>query len=105
MSFEERDIFTVDLSQATVVMMYLLPQLQEDLIPQLQQMKPGSRIISHCFGLGDLHDLPPDKTVEVQVDENTQNSVHLWISPLKLPAPSRNEGVDQRTTEPASAGA
>jgi SAM-dependent methyltransferase len=114
-SFEERDIFTVDLSRASVVMMYLLPQLQEDLIPQLQQMKPGSRIISHRFGLGDLHDLPPDKTVAVQVDENTRHSVHLWITPLKrTPPPTlvgeamtgrlQDRGVHARHHRPWSVG-
>jgi len=48
-SIREADIFTVDLSEATVVTLYLLPELNVKLMPQLAKLKPGSRIVSHAF--------------------------------------------------------
>jgi SAM-dependent methyltransferase len=48
---EQKDIFTLDLAPANVVTLYLLPQLNVKLIPQLERMKPGSRIVSHDFDI------------------------------------------------------
>jgi tRNA G37 N-methylase Trm5 len=47
----ETDIFKVDLSPASVVTMYLLPELNVRLMPQLEKLKPGSRIVSHDFDM------------------------------------------------------
>lgn len=67
----EQDILTVDLSGATVVTMYLLPSVNLMLRPKiLAELKPGSRVISHDFDMGDWQ---PDKV------ENVKNStVYLW---------------------------
>lgn len=79
---EQKDIFTLDLSKANVVTLYLLPELNVKLIPQLEKLKPGSRIVSHDF---DMKGVKPDKVVEVPVDEEFRDShtVYLWTTPLK----------------------
>lgn len=79
---EQKDIFTLDLSQASVVTLYLLPELNVKLIPQLEKLKPGSRIVSHDF---DMRGVKPDKVVEVSVDDeyHEEHTVYLWTTPLK----------------------
>ncbi len=72
----QQDILTVDLSPASVVTMYLLPDVNMKLRPNLlSQLKPGSRVVSHSFDMGDWK---PDK-VE-RVDGRT---IYLWIIPAK----------------------
>lgn len=80
----EQDIFTLDLSEADVILMYLLPWMNRKLIPQFQQMRPGSRIISHDFGLGDITDVQPEATVGVEVNPQERHFVHRWIVPLPI---------------------
>jgi SAM-dependent methyltransferase len=71
-----QDILTVDLSPASVVTMYLLPDVNLKLRPNvLSQMKPGSRVVSHAFDMGDWK---PDKTEKVN-----GRTVYLWIVPAK----------------------
>jgi ribosomal protein L11 methylase PrmA len=79
---EERDVLTVDLSEASVVMVYLLPWIMEELIPQFDEMQPGSRIVSHDFRIAGCK---PDKTIEIPSMDagNDMHYVHLWITPLK----------------------
>ena len=78
---EQRDVFTLDLSEANVVTLYLLPSLNVKLIPQLEKLKPGSRIVSHDF---DMKGVKPDKVVEVNSDEGDYDvhTVYLWTTPL-----------------------
>ena len=72
----QQDILTVDFSPATVVTMYLLPDVNLKLKPNLQkQLKSGSRIVSHSFDMGDWK---PDR-VE-RVDGRT---IYLWTIPAK----------------------
>jgi SAM-dependent methyltransferase len=78
---EEKDIFTLDLSKADVITLYLLPRLNVKLIPQLEKLKPGSRIVSHDF---DMKGVKPDKVVNVTSDKGTvEHTIYLWITPLK----------------------
>src|SRR5262245_55474233 len=49
-SIEKKNIFNVDLSEASVITLYLLPELNARLVPQIDKMKPGSRIVSHEYG-------------------------------------------------------
>jgi len=79
---EQKDIFTLDLSQASVITLYLLPELNVRLIPQLEKLKPGSRIVSHDF---DMKGVRPDKVVEVNSDGEDwdTHTVYLWTTPLK----------------------
>ncbi|MFL5339817.1 MAG: SAM-dependent methyltransferase, partial [Gemmataceae bacterium] len=60
---KQEDIFTLDLSKANVVTLYLLPELNVKLIPQLEKLKPGSRIVSHDF---DMKGIKPKKVVTVK---------------------------------------
>ena len=79
---EQQDIFTLDLSKANVITLYLLPSLNVKLIPQLEKLKPGSRIVSHDF---DMKGVKPDKVVTVP-DENDaygDHTIYLWTTPLK----------------------
>ncbi|MDI6448097.1 alkaline phosphatase family protein [Anaerobaca lacustris] len=80
-TIEQRDIFTLDLSGVDVVTLYLLPSLNVKLIPQLEKLKPGSRIVSHDF---DMKGVEPDEVVEVRENGNyISHTVYLWTAPLK----------------------
>jgi SAM-dependent methyltransferase len=75
---KQQDILTVDLSPATVVTMYLLPDVNLKLKPNLlKQLKPGSRVVSHAFDMGDWK---PDKTERVN-----GRTIYLWTIPAKSP--------------------
>lgn len=78
--FEQKDIFTLDLSNVDVVVMYLLPRYGKRLVPQFEQMKPGSRIVSHEF---DIEGIAPDQSVRIPRDDGGHRWVHLWILPLR----------------------
>lgn len=70
------DIFKEDFSSATVVTLYLLPELNQRLRPTLLDMKPGTRIVSHDFDMGDW-----------QADEaivHERGRAHLWIVPARV---------------------
>ena len=61
--FLNEDLFTSDFRDATVVTLYLLPSLNEKLMPKLKaELKPGTRIVSHAFRMGDW---PPERQEEV----------------------------------------
>lgn len=78
-TIEEKDIFTLDLSKASVVTLYLLPELNVKLIPQLEKLKPGSRIVSHDF---DMEGVKPDQHITMKVNE-VEHEIYLWTVPLK----------------------
>jgi len=77
---EQQDVFTLDLSKASVITLYLLESLNVKLIPQLERLKPGTRVVSHDFGMRDI--VTPDKTVTLTAN-GQQHTIHLWIAPLK----------------------
>jgi SAM-dependent methyltransferase len=62
-TFVNADIFASDFSQATVITMYLLPQLNLKLRPKILDLKPGTRVVSHAFDMGEW---PADQTIEQQ---------------------------------------
>ena len=62
-SFREQDLFATDLAPYTVITMYLLPDVNLKLKPVLQKLKPGTRIVSHDWTMGD--DWVPDKVITV----------------------------------------
>jgi tRNA G37 N-methylase Trm5 len=89
------DIFTLDLSGANVITLYLLPQLNVKLIPQLEKLKPGSRIVSHDF---DMAGVKPDEVVELESKHDAQadsqnyvgsssHTIYFWTTPLKKEKP------------------
>jgi SAM-dependent methyltransferase len=76
--FRHQDLFAADLREATVVTLFLLHDVNQKLAPQLRaQLKPGTRVVSHRFGLGDWQ---PDRTIEAD-----GHPLLLWI----VPAPPR----------------
>jgi SAM-dependent methyltransferase len=76
--FRQQDLFATDLREATVVTLFLFADLNQKLAPRLRaQLRPGTRIVSHRFGLGDWK---PDRTIEADGHE-----LLLWI----VPAPPR----------------
>lgn len=78
--FLNQDLFTTDISSATVVTLYLLPELNVKLRPQLfEQLKPGTRIVSHDFDMGEWK---PERVVQTQEGSN----IYLWTIPEEVPA-------------------
>lgn len=72
--FLEQDLFKADLSQATVITLYLLPSVMRKLKPKLLDLKPGTRLVAHEF---DLEDWKPDRQTTIR------KNVFLWIVPAK----------------------
>lgn len=64
--FVVEDIFIADLSAATVITMYLLPDVNLRLLPRLRRLRPGTRLVSHDWDMGDW---APQRTVEVDAPE------------------------------------
>jgi ribosomal protein L11 methylase PrmA len=77
----QADMFTLDLSKADVLPLYLLPEMNRKLLPQLDKLKPGSRIVCHDY---DLEGIVPDETVTVISNEdNASHTLTLYTTPLK----------------------
>lgn len=79
-TIERKDIFTLDLSGADIVTLYLLPKLNVKLIPQLKKLKDGSRVVSHNF---DMKGYKPKQVAEVKVPNGGTHTVYLWVTPLQ----------------------
>lgn len=78
---KEQDIFTVDYSDATVIEMYLLPGMIVKLLPQLEKLKPGSRIVAHDYPIGGVE---PEDTLETTSSEDgVTHRLYLYTLPLK----------------------
>jgi len=78
--FLNQDLFTTDISEATVVTLYLLPSLNVKLIPKLnKELKPGTRIVSHAFDMSaDGTDRKPRETLNVN-----GRTVYFWTIPIQ----------------------
>jgi SAM-dependent methyltransferase len=77
-TFRVADLFQTDLRDATVVIFYLLPEVNLKLAPKLwRELRPGTRIVSHEYGLGDW---PPDHT-EAMVVDGERHVLYLWTVP------------------------
>jgi precorrin-6B methylase 2 len=88
---ERKDIFTVDFSEATVVSIYLLPWMNKKLVPQLQKMKPGTRIVAHDYS---IEGYPPDKTITMTSKQDAvEHYIYFWTLPLK-PGPDAKAAED-----------
>lgn len=76
--FRQEDLMTADISDATVVTLYLLSSTNEKLRPRLmQQLKPGSRIVSHAFSMGP--GWPADKVDQFTTSTGDVVTLYLWI--------------------------
>ena len=84
--FVVQDLFETNVRGATVVTLYLLPEVNLRLRPKLlSELKPGTRVVSHRFDMGDWK---PEKTVTVEGEGRT---IYLWTIPAKdAPAPGGN---------------
>jgi SAM-dependent methyltransferase len=74
------DIFELDFSKADVITLYLLPSLNVKLIPQLEKLKPGCRIVSHDF---DMQGVRPKKAIEFTPPGERTHRIYLWVTPLE----------------------
>jgi ribosomal protein L11 methylase PrmA len=74
--FLNQDLFTTNISEATVVTLYLLPSLNLKVMPKLNaELKPGTRVVSHAFDMGDIK---PQQTQNVN-----GRTIYLWTIPIK----------------------
>jgi len=85
-AFHQRNLFETDLSDATVITMYLLPRVNLDLRPKLLDLKPGTRVVSHDFSMDDWK---PDAFAEMEVKEKYgsaggDSSIYFWIVPARV---------------------
>jgi predicted O-methyltransferase YrrM len=78
---EHEDIFTLDLSDADVIMLYLHPVLNDKLLPELEKLKPGSRIVSHDFNITGVI---PERVEKIYSREDErEHIIFLWTTPFK----------------------
>jgi outer membrane protein assembly factor BamB len=80
-TIQRQDLFTANLQPATVITLYLGSSLNARLIPQLDKVKPGTRIVSHDF---DMPGVRPDQVVRVvSREDGVEHRIYLWTAPLK----------------------
>jgi SAM-dependent methyltransferase len=79
-TFRQQDVFTLDLRDADVILMDLLPWMLEDLIPQFDQCRPGTRLVSHDFWINGIQ---IDRTEKVKISEHETKLIHVYHTPLK----------------------
>jgi len=80
-TFAEADLFESDFSQATVITMFLLPDINLNLRPKILDLKPGTRIVSNTFTMGEW---VADETVIVNEDCESYCTALLWFVPAKV---------------------
>ncbi|MCC6472477.1 MAG: class I SAM-dependent methyltransferase [Burkholderiales bacterium] len=85
-SFIEQNLFSTDISQASVITMYLLPEYNLALQPRFLALKPGTRIVSHDYGIGDWK---PDMQVKIPVPDKPVGAekaslVMFWVVPANV---------------------
>ena len=84
--FREEDLNNTDLAKATVVTLYLLPEVNMELRPKLLALKAGTRIVSHDWDMGDW---PPERSVTIDVPDKKigrekKSTIYLWFVPARL---------------------
>ena len=81
--FIQADLFETDFSQATVITMFLLPTINLELRPKLLKLKPGTRVVSNSFTMGEWN---ADETATVgnKEDCGDYNTAYLWIVPANV---------------------
>jgi len=80
-NFQQADLFKTDLSQATVITMFLLPDINLKLRPKILGLKPGTRVVSNSFTMGDWS---ADETATVGEGCSSWCTAYLWIVPAKV---------------------
>ena len=80
-TFTKADLFETDFSEATVITMFLLPDINIRLRPKILELKPGTRIVSNSFTMGDW---TADETANVKDSCASYCTAYLWIVPAKV---------------------
>ena len=85
-NFVEENLFETDLSKATVISTYLLPEMNLKLRPKILEMKPGTRVVAHDYHMGDWY---PDAQKDIPVPEKVVGTpgvsyIYLWVVPAKV---------------------
>lgn len=98
--FREQDLFATDLSAATVITLYLLPDVNLQLRPRLLALEPGTRIVSHDWDMGEW---TPERSITLAVPDKKvgiekSSRVHLWIVPARLEGSWCGQGAIRGTT-------
>ena len=78
----QADIFTLDLENTDVMPLYLHPDMMAKLVPQVEKMKPGSRIVAHEYGFPDMYKTDRRITV-ISNEDNAEHHLMLYTLPLK----------------------
>ncbi len=82
---EQEDVFKVDLRPADCLLLYLLPSMNKKLVPQIEQMRPGSRIVANDYGIEGYR---ADRTLNVvSQEDNSRHTLYLYRLPLKPESP------------------
>ena len=79
--FIQTDLFEYDLSEATVITIFLLPEINIKLRPRLLDLKPGTRIVSNTFTMGDWE---PDNEIMTDGNLDSWYTALMWIIPAKV---------------------
>lgn len=87
-TIKQQDIFELDLSKADVITLYLLPRLNVKLIPQLDKLKPGCRIVSHDFNMEGVRPKREISFRPTMGDSVREHRVYLWVTPLEKERPN-----------------
>jgi len=90
-TFRNADLFEMDLSEPTVITMFLLPQINMRLRPKILDLKPGTRVVSNSFN---MEDWLPDETSTVTEGCETWCTAMLWIVPAKIEGQWKTAGGD-----------
>ena len=85
-TFVEENLFETDLSKATVISSYLLPEMNLKLRPKILALKPGTRVVAHDYHMGDWY---PDSQRDIPVPEKVVGTpgvsyIYLWVVPAKV---------------------
>jgi hypothetical protein len=80
-TFVKADLFETDFSKATVITMFLLPEINMKLRPKILNLKPGTRVVSNSFT---MEDWDADQTENVTADCTSWCTAYLWIVPAKV---------------------
>jgi SAM-dependent methyltransferase len=97
-AFEKADLFDADLTWATVITLFLGPELNAKLLPKLVNLKPGTRIVSNTHPIGDW---PHDAQVESTDDVKSvyYRTARLWVVPARVAGRWKGEGVELEFTQ------
>jgi hypothetical protein len=103
--FREQDLYKTDLTAATVITMYLLPEVNLQLRPKILTLRPGTRIVSHDWDMGDWQ---PDRTMTLDVPDkpigrDKASRVHLWVVPARVQGDwcgtGKHKGIELRLAQ------